>query len=104
MVCNNNCNKLQDIAQILEWLAFHCIFGSIDCKLGYWQVLLELLSRKKKALKVLFGLFKYERVLLRLKSAPSRLMRCIDTMMQEHDVEGSKEFVDNLLIGGVNIK
>lgn len=67
-------------------------------------MLLELHSRKKTAFITPFGLFEYERVPFGLKNAPPHFMQCIDAMMQEHDVEGSKGFVDDLLTGGVNIE
>jgi hypothetical protein len=35
-LCDNDCYPLPDIIQMLEWLATHCVFGSVDCKSGYW--------------------------------------------------------------------
>jgi hypothetical protein len=89
---------------MLEWLASHSVFGSVDCKSGYWQVPLEMGSQDKTAFITPAGLYQYRRVPFGLKNAPPHFMRCIDTMMQAHEVDGSRGFVDDLLTGGKNIK
>ena len=85
---------------MLEWLGGHDWFGAVDCKSGYWQVPLNPQDSPKTAFVTHHGLWEYSRVPFGLKNAPPHFMRCIDQLMAEEQVNGSRGFVDNLLTGG----
>ncbi|HKT21565.1 MAG TPA: reverse transcriptase family protein, partial [Nitrososphaerales archaeon] len=82
---------LPDIHGIFDGLGTSTYFGTSDLKSGFLQVLVEEASVPITAFTSPYGLYDYLRAAFGLKNCPSHFMRCMDSILDAHDIRGSVE-------------
>ena len=99
-VVRDDVYPLPQMNDLLEQVAGHVWFSTLDLKSGYWQVPLNAESREKTAFSTHRGLYEFTRLPFGIKTGPAKFQRLINVILGKMAPEKCLVYLDDTIILG----
>ena len=90
---------LPKIQNLLTNLSKHKYFTTLDLPSAYWQISLPENLQDKVSFTTPWGVFTYRRLVFGLRTASATFQHCIDSVIQQAQIESCYAYQDDIVVG-----
>lgn len=90
---------MEDVRNVLNWLAGKNVFSTFDLKDGFFQVELEEESKPLTAIRTVLGLLQYRRLPQGMKNSPGTFQRIVNVILGAMKGTDVMAFMDDVSLG-----